>query len=60
MMRIQSPACSEKVSKAWRRAYIESALAYREAGNREDKRLALHAAKMERLNQRFFLGETPF
>ncbi len=48
------------ISNIWRNAYIRSALEYRRAGNREGKKLALHAALLEKMNSRELLGPAPF
>lgn len=47
-------------SKANRRNHILDALHYRRHNLRKAKRAALSLASVERLNQRFFLGEPPF
>ncbi len=51
---------TQRMSRAWRRAYIETALECRRLGYREAKKIALRNAALERLNLRFFLGEAPF
>jgi hypothetical protein len=48
------------ISSIWRVAYIRSALEYRKAGRRKEKRLALHAAFLEKMNSRELLGPAPF
>jgi len=48
------------ISKIWREAYIKMALEYRRAGDRREKKLALLAAQLERMNIRELLGPAPF
>ena len=48
------------ISNIWRRAYIMTAIEYRKAGSRKEKRLALHAAMLEKMNSRELLGPAPF
>lgn len=59
-MKFNSLAATIEVSHIWRKAYICTALAYRRAGRHEDKRLALKAAYLEKINSRHFLGPAPF
>jgi hypothetical protein len=55
-----SLATTVEESKANRRNHILDALHYRRHNLRKAKRVALSLASVERLNQRFFLGEPPF
>ncbi|EKY2079377.1 hypothetical protein [Cronobacter sakazakii] len=48
------------ISKICREAYIKMALEYRRAGDRREKKLALLAAQLERMNVRELLGPAPF
>lgn len=48
------------ISKVWRRAYIMTAIEYRKAGRREDKKKAMLAAMLEKMNSRELLGPAPF
>lgn len=48
------------ISSIWREAYLRSAIEYRRAGRRKEKRLALHAAHLEKMNTRELLGPAPF
>lgn len=43
-----------------RKEHILDALYYRRKGLRKVKQSCLNLAKLERLNQRYFLGEQPF
>lgn len=51
---------SEKESQLARRKYTQSALYYRAKGDRIRMLVELNLARMEVLNQRYFLGEPPF
>lgn len=47
-------------SKANRRNHVLDALHYRRKKLRKAKRVSLSLASVERLNQRYFLGDPPF
>jgi hypothetical protein len=49
-----------KSSKLARRKFTQSALYYREKGNRKMMRIELNLARFEVANQRYFLGPAPF
>jgi cob(I)alamin adenosyltransferase len=47
-------------SKANRREYILDALYFRRKGLRKDMKASLNRSTLEKMNQRYFLGPTPF
>ncbi|NYA42929.1 hypothetical protein HZI31_06365 [Serratia fonticola] len=47
-------------SKAKRLEHVLDALYYRRKGNRKAVQVCLNCSALEKLNQRFFLGEPPF
>jgi len=49
-----------KASKLARRKFTQSALYYREKGDRTMMRIELNLARTEVVNQRYFLGPAPF
>lgn len=55
-----SLAITEQESIANRRNHVLDALYFRRKNLRKEKQISLSQAKLERLNQRYFLGEQPF
>lgn len=57
----QSLATTLAISHIWREAYIRTAIEYRRVGKRGEKKLALRAALLEKMNSRELLGDNlPF
>lgn len=55
-----SLATTVEESKTNRREHIIDALYHRRKGNRKAVKACLNCAAIEKINQRYFLGEQPF
>lgn len=51
---------AEKESRLARRMFTQAALYYRAKGDRVRMLIELNLARLEVMNQRYFLGEPPF